>query len=250
MTKRSSTVFGLLLIFLGAQALVYRVILPIFGLETGNGRLWPLAVASVALLLIISPFLAREQRGLGALFIPAMPIAIVSGLALLANLTNWWGIWESLWPLVIIALAMGFVAASAWTRNIWLLIPATILGMNGLVFLFCAITDLWQIWAAIWPLEPLSVGLSLLLVNVWQQSDGLARAGTILSMVAGFGFALMSLVLSGWVSVVAAVILVGTGVVLLGRNGLQLASGAVADDNEKLAMAFSEEDVVRMKESV
>ena len=251
MTKRSSTVFGLLLIFLGAQAFVYRAVLPIFGVETGNGRLWPLFVANFALLLIVGPFFARQKRGLGGLFIPGVPLAMISGLLLLANLTNWWGIWEHLWPMIVIALALGFVVAAAWMRNVWLLIPAVIIGLNGLAFLFCAITGLWQIWAAIWPLEPLSVGLSLLLVNVWQQSGGLAKAGTILSIVSGFGFALMSLVLSGWVAVVAAVILVGTGVALLGRNSLQLASGeAVADDKEKLVQAYSEEDVFLMKESV
>lgn len=250
MTKRSSTILGVLLIFLGAQAFVYRAILPIFGLETGNGRLWPLFVGNVALLLIVGPFLARQRRGLGGLFIPGIPVAVVSGLLLLSSLTNWWGIWDRLWPLVVIALALGFVAAAAWMRNVWLLIPGMIIGVNGLAFLFCSVTGLWQIWAAIWPIEFLSVGLSLLLVNIWQRSEGLAKAGTILSVISGLGFALMSLVLSGWVSVIAAVVLVGTGMVLIGRNGLQLASGAVRGDKEKLVEAYSGEDVMHLKERV
>ncbi len=250
MTKRSSTAFGLLLIFVGAQAFVYRALLPIFGVATGNGRLWPLFVANIALLLIVGPFFVRQHRGFGGLFILGIPLAMTSGLLLLANFTHWWGMWGHLWPMLVIALALGFVAAAAWMRNVWLLIPAVIIGLNGLVFLFCAITGLWQIWAAIWPLEPLSVGLSLLLVNAWQQSGGLAKAGTILSIVSGFGFALMSLVLSGWVSVIAAVILVGTGVALLGRNSLLLTSGEAVADKEKLVHAYSGEDVFPMKESV
>jgi hypothetical protein len=250
MTRRSSTVLGLLLIFLGAQAFVYRAVLPIFGLETGNGRLWPLLIANIGLLLIVGPFLARQQRGLGGMFIVGIPIAVTSSLLLLTSITNWWGIWENLWPLIIIAFALGFMVAAAWMRQVWLLVPAMIMGVNGLVFLFCAITDLWEIWAAIWPIELLIVGLSLLLVNFWVQSNGLAKAGTILTIISGFGFALMALVLAGWVSVIAALILVGSGTVLIGRNGLRLAGGEPEADKEKLVEGYSSEDILHMKESV
>jgi hypothetical protein len=140
------------------------------------------------------------------------------------------------------------VAAAAWTRIVWFLIPATIIGMNGLVFLFCAVTDLWEVWAAIWPVELLSIGLSLLLVNVWVRSKGLFTAGIILSVMAGFGFALMALVLTGWVSVIAAFVLIGTGVLLLGRNALPELSGG-ASVKGKLTDTYSEEDVVRIKEA-
>jgi hypothetical protein len=250
MTKRSSTVFGLLLIFLGAQTFIYRAILPIFGLETGNGRLWPLLVTNVGLLLVATPLFARQQRSLGGLFIPGIPIIMTSSLLLLTTITNWGGVWDILWPLVVIALALGFVAAAIWIRNVWLLIPAMIIGVNGLAFLFCAVTGLWKVWAAIWPIELLTVGLSLLLVNYWVRSNGLARAGTILTIISGFGFALMSLVLSGWVSIVAALILVGSGTALIGRNSLRLASGESETDKEKLVEVYSGEDILSMKESV
>jgi hypothetical protein len=251
MTKRSSTVFGLLLIFLGAQAFVFRAVLPIFGLETGNGRLWPFFAVNISLLLLAAPFLARQQRGLGGLFIPGIPVAMTSSLLLLTSLTNWWGMWENLWPLIIIALALGFVAAAVWMRNVWLLIPAMIIGVNGLAFLFCAITGLWGVWAVIWSIEPLSVGLSLLLVNFWRPSNGLFKAGIILNVVSGVGFGLMALVLSGWLSVVAALILVSTGTILIGYNGLQLASGVVAKGKkEKSVESYSGEDIMHLKESV
>lgn len=254
MTKRSSAIFGLLLIFLGVQTFFYRAFLPVFGLETGNGRLWPLFFANIGILLVLAPFMARQNRGLGALFIPGVPIVVTSGVLLLASITDWWGMWQYMWPLVIIGIALGFIAAAAWTRIVWFLIPATIIGINGLVFFFCAVTDLWEIWAAIWPAELLSVGLSLLLVNVWVRSKGIFTAGIILSVMAGFGFALMALVLTGWVSVIAALVLVGTGVLLLGRNAFpELTSGESTGSKGKLAEVYtevySEEDVMRIKEA-
>ena len=218
MTKRSSALVGLLLILLGLQTLFYRAFLPVFGLETGNGRLWPLFIANVGVLLIIIPFLARQTRGLGALFIPGVPIVTISGILLMTSITDWWSMWQYAWPLIIIAFALGFVLAAIWTRIVWFLIPAMIFGVNGVVFLFCAVTNLWEIWAGMWPVELLAIGLALLLVNFWVGSRGLFIAGIVLSMLAGFGFALMALVLSGWVSLIAAVILVGTGVALIGRN--------------------------------
>jgi len=250
MTKRSSTILGLLLIGFGAQAFVYRAFLPVFGLETGNGRLWPMLVANIGLLFVITPFLARQQRGWGGLFIPGIPIVMAGSLLLLTSITNWWSAWDDLWPLVIIAVALGFAAAAVWMRLVWLVIPAVMIGVNGFIFLFCAVSGLWGIWAAIWPIELLSVGLSLFLVNVWERSTGLARAGMILTIISGCGFALMSLVLSGWTSILAAVILIGSGTLLVARNNLGLASGESESNKEKLAEAYSENDVIRMKESM
>jgi hypothetical protein len=60
----------------------------------------------------------------------------------------------------------------------------------------------------------------------------------------------MSLVLSGWVSIVAALILVGSGTALIGRNSLRLASGESETDKEKLVEVYSGEDILSMKESV
>jgi hypothetical protein len=250
MTKRASVLFGLLLIFLGVQTFFYRAFLPIFGVETGNGRLWPLFVANVGILLVLIPFLAREHRGLGALFIPGVPIVVTSAILLFASITDWWGMWEYVWPLVVIGFALGFVAAAVWSRIIWFLIPATIIGINGIMFLFSSVTGLWEAWAGLWPVELLAIGLSLLLVNVWVRSRGLYTAGIVLSVLAGFGFALMALVLSGWVSIIAAMILVGTGVALLGRNALPQLSGGVETQKEKLNDTYAEEDVVRIKEAV
>ncbi len=252
MTKRSSVIYGVLLIFFGAQLVFYRAFLPLFGLETGNGRLWPLLLANAGLIMVLAPFSARQHRGLGGLFIPGIPIMMISSMLLLASITDWWGLWAYLWPMIIIALAMGFVAAAGWMRNVWFLIPATIIGMNGLAFQFCAATGMWEVWAAIWPIELLAVGAALLLVNFWVHSKGLLTAGIILTVLSGFGFTMMGLLLSGGVSIFAALILIGAGVVLLGRNVTSTSTvgdGQPIARKEKLVETYSIEDVVLMKEA-
>ncbi|MCA9872550.1 MAG: hypothetical protein KC441_02820, partial [Anaerolineales bacterium] len=223
--------------------------LPVFGLETGNGRLWPLLLGNMGILLVVAPFLARQHRGRGALFIPGIPLVVVSSLLLLSSITDWWGIWSYLWPLTIVAVALGFVAAAVWTHNVWFLLPATIIGINGLLFLFCSLTGWWEVWGAAWPVELLAVGLSLFVVNHWVRSKGLFTAGMVLSVLSGFAFALMALILSGWVSVLAALVLVGTGLALIGRNApAELTAGSAPEQQHKFAEGFSVEDVIQIKE--
>ncbi|NIV37763.1 MAG: hypothetical protein GWN58_52620, partial [Anaerolineae bacterium] len=65
---------------------------------------------------------------------------------LLASVFNVWSVWAWLWPMELISLAMGFLFAAIYMRLIWLIIPATIIGLNGMVFQFCAITGLWHWW--------------------------------------------------------------------------------------------------------
>ena len=92
-----------------------------------------------------------------------------------------------LWPMEILGLTAGFVSAAIYARTIWLMIPAIIIGMNGLVFQFCAITGLWEAWAILWTIEPLSVGLALTLVGARKHLSGLFLAGLILCSLAAFG---------------------------------------------------------------
>ncbi len=216
MEKRAMNSSGLLLIGIGALALLHTFVLPALGWEFGLWRLWPLLVSALGLGLVLAPF-AFAPRGLKALFIPGLPILMVGALLLWGSIFNSWGIWGYLWPMVILALAFGFFLAALFMRNIWLLIPAIIVGMNGLVFQFCAVTGWWEAWSILWTIEPLSVGLALLVASGGQRR-GLLRAGTILVAVAGLAFALMSMLLSGWVSVLGSAVLILVGVALLMRG--------------------------------
>lgn len=223
MKKQSANYGGLLLIMLGGLALLQATISPLFGWNFSVWRFWPLLVSAIGLAFIAVPFISPEQRNLKWLFIPGFPILTVSSLLLLSSIFTTWAVWEHLWPMVILGLAIGFLVTSVFLHNIWLMIPAIIIGVNGLLFQFCAITGLWELWAILWTAEPLAVGLALLVASGGKRAK-LIRAGLIVSTIAVGAFSLMSFVLSGWVSVVGAVLLivVGAGLVVQGRAPLLL----------------------------
>jgi hypothetical protein len=217
MEKRTANFSGMLLIALGGLALLHTTILPLLGWEYGLWRFWPLFIAAIGLTLVAVPFIFMERRGLKALFIPGLPILVISSLLLWGSVFNAWGIWDYLWPMVILGLALGFAATSVFMRNIWFMIPAIIIGANGLIFQFCAITGLWDLWAILWTVEPLSVGLALMVASAGKRPK-LMQAGLIVSTIAAVFFSMMSFILSGWVSVVGAALLIVTGVGLLARS--------------------------------
>ena len=206
MNKRFSILMGILLILMGSLALAFTLGMPLFGisfLRFGSWRLWPLVVVGTGLIFVLTPFLAWGKRGLGALFIPGVPILATGGILLYASLLDVWHAWEWLWPVEVLAIALGFLFAAIYMRVIWLLIPAIFIGANGLVFQFCAVTDLWELWAVLWTVEPLSVGLALLIVNLKALSNGLFIAGAILCAVAAFGMIGMSALFPGWILISA-----------------------------------------------
>lgn len=185
MNRRVSIVMSLVLIFIGIVTLAFSLAGPIFGF--GMWRLWPLVVVIAGLLFVLPPLLVRGKRGLGGLFIPGMPILITGLILLLASVFRHWDVWAWLWPQEVLAVALGFLLAAIYMRVIWLLIPAIVVGLNGLLLQFCAITGLWEVWAVLWTIEPLSVGLALLAVNFRRRSAGLLLAGVTMCALAGVG---------------------------------------------------------------
>jgi hypothetical protein len=220
MDKRFSILVGMALILLGSLALTFTVALPVLGLDLwywGFWRFWPLIVVSAGMFFVLPPFLVRGQRGLGALFIPGVPLLTTGGILLFASVFDAWGAWEWLWPLEVLALALGFLSAAIFTRVIWLAIPAIIVGLNGLVLQFCALTNLWEAWSVLWTVEPLSVGLALLAVGAKKRSSGLLTAGLIVCGLAGLALVGMTTILSGWwpISLLGAGTLILAGFLLL-----------------------------------
>ena len=214
MERRTLFVVGAVLVLLGVLSLVITGVLSLLGFDLGAFilRLWPSLVTSVGLCFVVPPLLVRGKRGLGALFIPGMPILTTGGILMLASVFNVWGVWAWLWPMELISLAMGFLFAAVYMRVIWLIIPATIIGLNGMVFQFCAITGLWHWWSVLWVIEPLSVGLALLLIGLRKDIKGLTTAGLILCGIAAFMFMFMLLVLGTWWPIG----LMGPGLLILG----------------------------------
>jgi hypothetical protein len=190
MNKQTPILAGIGLIILGLLALIFTIVMPALGLTLWfwvPWRMWPLLVVGLGLLFLLPPIVVRGRPGLGGLFIPGLPVLTTGAILLLASVTNWWHIWKWLWPQEVLALALGFLFAAIYIRRIWLVVPAIIIGLNGLLLQFCAFTGLWEVWSVLWTIEPLSVGLALLAVSAKTRSAGLMVGGLILCGLAGAG---------------------------------------------------------------
>jgi hypothetical protein len=225
MNKRVSTLVGIFLILLGGLALMFNVALPMFGIRWhwGIWRLWRVIVVGLGTFFMLIPFLWPHKRGLSAFFIPCAPVLATGGILLFTSVFNVWGAWEWLWPAEVWSVAVGFALAALFMRNVWLMIPAIIIGANGLLFQFCAFTGWWEVWTVLWTIEPLSVGLALLFVNFRKHRSGLLIAGTILCAIAAIGLigmlGLVALRPGWWVlNLVGPALLMGIGVLLLLSN--------------------------------
>ena len=202
MQKRFTLIVGIGFVVLGALALTGNLLAATVGFSIPLfqfWRLWPVVVVSIGLLLVAIPWLFRENRGLGILYIPGLPILVTGGILMFTSLFDAWGMWAYLWPLEPISLALGFAFAALWMRSLGLAIPAIIIGINGLVFQFCAVTGWWASWAALWTIEPLAVGLVLLLVGVRRNHKAALVTGLSICAAASMVFFCMSsLLLADW----------------------------------------------------
>jgi hypothetical protein len=153
MNKRFSIVASLLLMLIGALALMCNLAMFVPGARVfrwAPWRLWPLVVVCAGLFLVVPPLLVRGRRGLGGLFIPGVPILTSGAILLFASVFDAWRAWEWLWPLEILALAVGYLLAAIYMRVIWLLIPAAFFGVAGAPLQFCALTGWWGLWGVLW----------------------------------------------------------------------------------------------------
>jgi hypothetical protein len=85
-----------------------------------------------------------------------------------------------------------------------------------LLFQFCALTGLWEAWSVMWTLEPLAVGVALILTSGGRR--GMIVAGLVVSAVAVALFSMMGMLLTSWMGTVGAILLIVAGGVLI-RNG-------------------------------
>jgi general stress protein CsbA len=156
---------------------------------------------------------------LSGLFIPGIPTLTTGIILFIASAAVNWHIWAFLWPLEVISLGLGFVLMAIFLRIPWLMIPASIIGLNGLVLQFCAATGLWNSWAVLWTVEPFAVGLPMLLIGMIRKIEGVRMAGIILCGFAGLAFAAMSalLVTSVWITrLIGPAIVLILGILLVG----------------------------------
>jgi hypothetical protein len=223
--KPVALVFGLFLIFFGGAALLLNTGFSLFGIHLASWRMWPLFIVGLGLVMFIAPLLAHHRPGMGGLFIPGLPILVTGALLSVGSLFQAWAVWSYLWPLEMLSLALGFIFFAIYSRNIWLLIPALYIGANGAVLQFCALTGWWASWAVLWTVEPLCVGLMLLLVAYKSRSVVVMAVGLVISAFSLLAAASMSTLLMEntlWqvASSMGAVcfILAGAGLLLLGNK--------------------------------
>lgn len=194
MNKKASFLFGITLVIIAFLALGALLLANLDGMpeiKTGVNT-WPLFVIGAGLLFCIPPFLYREKTGLGGLFIPGAPILTTGILLFITSITDRWDLWATWWPIEVIGVALGFILAAIFLRVVWLLLPASIVGLTGLALLFTSLTGLWVAWSVIWTVVPFSVGLPMLLIGLVQKNEGVKLAGIILCGFAGLAFAAMS----------------------------------------------------------
>jgi len=180
---------GITMLAIGVIALAGNVFL-----ATKAWKLWPIIIVLIGIGFTISGFLGISRRGFGSFFIPGIPVLTTGGILLYASLTNHWNVWAVAWPLEVLGLALGFTLAAIFMRVPGLSIPAFIVGVNGVMLAFCALTGLWQAWAILWPIEFLSVGLGLLTLGIANKSAGVKTAASVLFTIAGAGFLITTFV--------------------------------------------------------
>ena len=184
MKKIFSILFGIGLVLTGGLLLTGALFWPA---ARFYARLWPLIIIAAGALLTAAPMLARK-RSLGVMLIPGILILVNGAILLFTSLTGWWAAWSVLWPFEILALAASFILAALYMRSIWLTLPAVAIGLNGLVLMFCAISGWWEVWTFLWTIEPLAVGVMLLIAASQTRSKGLFVSGMLFCAFAGASF--------------------------------------------------------------
>jgi hypothetical protein len=226
----SPLINGTILVAIGLLSLAANILL-----KTEAWRFWPITVVLAGLGLTAPALFSARNHRLGSFFIPGLPVLATGGILLAASLTENWGIWTWAWSLIVLALGLGFGLASIAMRASGLAIPAFIVGINGLFLAFCAVTGLWAAWALMWPIEPLAVGLGLLVVGFAERSAGAKQAGMILTGIAGAGFFLASFISifnASMLRFAVPAMLVLTGLVLIGGYLVQIKEPAAKSEPE------------------
>ncbi|RPI28350.1 MAG: hypothetical protein EHM70_16800, partial [Chloroflexota bacterium] len=160
MSKSISFLFGAGLIAFGLLSLGTNLLMSTFHINAGIWaivKLWPLTVISVGLMLSLIPILFMKQRWAGFFFIPGIPVLVTGGILMFANMFGAWGTWAYVWPVEVMGVALGFFLAAIFSRVVWLIIPGTLLAVNGIVLQFCTLTGLWDWWSVLWTVEPLAL---------------------------------------------------------------------------------------------
>jgi hypothetical protein len=149
--RKGNFIWGLLLIGMGIIFLIGNMS------RIGMESLWPVFPLVVGLAFWVGYFHDRKNYGL---LMPGSILVVVSLLFFYCNFMGWWHM-EILWPVFILAPAVGFVAMYfGGPKDQGLLVPAGILSAVGLIFLFISTG-----FEDYWPLFLIVAGVVLILAR-------------------------------------------------------------------------------------
>ncbi len=186
MNKRLTISVGLGLIFFGTMALASGLLGVLFDFRIWH--LWPIIVILAGLGIVLPATLGKQGTKLGWLYILGLPTLTTGAILLVASVLRWWRIWATLWPLVVIGTALGFLLAALRARSRGLFVPALLIGANGLCLQFCAVTGWWRAWAVLWAVEPIAIGIAILILNSRRHSRRWQTVGLISCAIGALGF--------------------------------------------------------------
>ena len=117
--------------------------------------------------------------------------------ATVAALTDRWPIFATGWPVELLLVGTALCTVMAATSCIWLLAPAGILLGNGLLLSYTALTERWEQWRFLWPLN-VWLSLSLIAVTVWlgRREDRSRRLSRWLGQALGWIAAAWTLIIA------------------------------------------------------
>jgi hypothetical protein len=166
-------------------------------------------------------------------------ILVVAGVILLIGQTMDLNVWDLGWPFIVVAIGVGLlVLGLVRGTDSGMVVGGTVATTVGLVLAFQNATGLWSTWAYAWALVgPAASGLGLLLFGV-RSGDGSAVRNGIWGLLGGLGiFAVGFLFFEGIIGLsgfdfaiadwVLPVVVIGIGVVILGRAVVQRGPGDI-----------------------
>ena len=170
------------------------------------------------------------MRNRGSLYVGILLLAF-GGLFLLAQLSTQllapfeihWG-WGRLWPLLILLVGLAFwLPVLIWwddrAKIAGLVVPGTIVTINGLMLLYQALTRDWASWSYLWTMEPVGVAVGLLaLYWLGPRDRGLLVAAGIVGGVGLFFFVIFASIFGAWLRFLVPVLVIVAGLVLLLRG--------------------------------
>ncbi len=157
--RKGNLIWGSFLILIGIVLLIGNLS------KVSMEILWPVFPLTVGLAFWVGYFHDHKNYGL---LMPGSILVVVSLLFFYCNLSGWEQM-EILWPVFIMAPAVGFIAMYfGGGKDQGLLIPAVILFGTGIVFLIIS-----SGFGDYWPVLLIIAGVFLIVSqkNLWQKKD-------------------------------------------------------------------------------